>query len=265
MVKSDAPTVESYLAELPPERREALEAVREVILANLPQGYEECMVFGMIGYVIPLSRYPKTYNNQPLALAALASQKRHMAVYLNNVYGDPETLEWFTSAYEASGKRLDMGKSCVRFTKTREPSARTHRRDHSPHERGRFPLVLRGRAEQGKARLRARPAPRSRNEGERMDMKQVIYDELRRIAKAGVVTYYSDLARLVGLDMSSIVDRNRLSDILGEINIDEDALGRPMLSAVWAVKRGEQAGSGVLEHRGALGSLQRRQGRGRAG
>ena len=117
MVKSDASTVESYLAELPAERREALEAVREVILANLPQGYEECMVFGMIGYVIPLSRYPKTYNNQPLALAALASQKRHMAVYLNNVYGDPETLEWFTSAYEASGKRLDMGKSCVRFTK----------------------------------------------------------------------------------------------------------------------------------------------------
>ena len=117
MVKSDAPTVESYLAELPPERREALEAVREVILANLPQGYEECMTFGMIGYVIPLSRYPKTYNKQPLALAALASQKRHMAVYLNNVYGDPETLEWFTSAYEASGKRLDMGKSCVRFTK----------------------------------------------------------------------------------------------------------------------------------------------------
>ena len=117
MVKSDASTVDSYLAELPAERREALEAVREVILANLPQGYEECMVFGMIGYVIPLSRYPKTYNKQPLALAALASQKRHMAVYLNNVYGDPETLEWFTSAYEASGKRLDMGKSCVRFTK----------------------------------------------------------------------------------------------------------------------------------------------------
>ena len=117
MVKSDASTVDSYLAELPAERREALEAVREVILANLPQGYEECMTFGMIGYVIPLSRYPKTYNNQPLPLAALASQKRHMAVYLNNVYGDPETLEWFTSAYEASGKRLDMGKSCVRFTK----------------------------------------------------------------------------------------------------------------------------------------------------
>ena len=73
------------------------------------------MSFGMIGYVVPLSRYPDTYNKEPLALAALASQKRHMAVYLNNVYGDPATLEWFTAAYAASGKRLDMGKSCVRF------------------------------------------------------------------------------------------------------------------------------------------------------
>ena len=115
MVKSGAATVEAYLAELPAERREAVETVRRTILANLPDGYEEQMSFGMIGYVVPLSRYPDTYNKQPLALAALASQKRHMAVYLNNVYGDPATLEWFTAAYAASGKRLDMGKSCVRF------------------------------------------------------------------------------------------------------------------------------------------------------
>ena len=115
MVKSDAATVEAYLAELPPERREAIETVRRTILANLPDGYEEQMSFGMIGYVVPLSRYPDTYNKEPLALVALASQKRHMAVYLNNVYGDPATLEWFTAAYAASGKRLDMGKSCVRF------------------------------------------------------------------------------------------------------------------------------------------------------
>ena len=115
MVKSGAATVEAYLAELPAERREAIEAVRRTILANLPDGYEEQMSFGMIGYVVPLSRYPDTYNKEPLALAALASQKRHMAVYLNNVYGDPAMLEWFTAAYAASGKRLDMGKSCVRF------------------------------------------------------------------------------------------------------------------------------------------------------
>lgn len=115
MVKSDAATVEAYLAELPPDRREAIAEARRTILANLPDGYEEQMSFGMIGYVVPLSRYPNTYNKEPLALAALASQKRHMAVYLNNVYGDPATLEWFTAAYAASGKRLDMGKSCVRF------------------------------------------------------------------------------------------------------------------------------------------------------
>lgn len=115
MVKSDAATVEEYLAELPEERREAIEAVRRVVLDNLPDGYEECMLFGMIGYVVPFSRYPVTYNKQPLQLAALASQKRYMAVYLNNVYGDPQTLEWFTSAYAATGKPLDMGKSCVRF------------------------------------------------------------------------------------------------------------------------------------------------------
>ena len=115
MVKSDATTVEAYLAELPPDRREAISEARRMILANLPDGYEEQMSFGMIGYVVPLSRYPNTYNKEPLALAALASQKRHMAVYLNNVYGDPATLEWFTAAYAASGKRLDMGKSCVRF------------------------------------------------------------------------------------------------------------------------------------------------------
>ena len=115
MVKSDASTVEAYLAELPPERREAIEAVREVVLANLPAGYEEQMQFGMISYVVPLSRYPKTYNKQALQLAALASQKQYMALYLNTVYADPAQYEEFVAAYRATGKRLDMGKSCVRF------------------------------------------------------------------------------------------------------------------------------------------------------
>jgi len=115
LVKSDAATVEEYLAGLPEERREAMQAVRQVVLDNLPDGYEECMAYGMIGYVVPLSRYPDTYNKQPLGLAALASQKQYMSLYLNNVYDNPEMLEWFTSAYTASGKKLNMGKSCVRF------------------------------------------------------------------------------------------------------------------------------------------------------
>ena len=114
-MKSDAATVEEYLASLPEDRRQAIGAVRSVVLEHLPDGYEECMAYGMIAWVVPLSRYPDTYNGLPLQLAALASQKRYLALYLNNVYSDDDTREWFTSAYAASGKRLDMGKSCVRF------------------------------------------------------------------------------------------------------------------------------------------------------
>ncbi len=117
MVWSSAQTVEEYLAELAPDRREAINAVRKVILDNLPTGYEEMMQFGMIGYVIPLERYPVTYNKQALQYAALASQKHYMSVYLMNVYGDPDSEQWFAEQYRASGKKLDMGKSCVRFKK----------------------------------------------------------------------------------------------------------------------------------------------------
>lgn len=73
------------------------------------------MQFGMIGYVVPLKRYPETYNKQPLSYAALASQKHYMVVYVNNVYSAPAIEAWFHEAYRATGKRLDMGKSCVRF------------------------------------------------------------------------------------------------------------------------------------------------------
>jgi hypothetical protein len=115
MVSSDAKTVEEYLETLPEDRREAISAIREVILANLPEGYEENMNWGMISYEIPLSRYPKTYNKQPLGVAALASQKNYMSLYLMTVYGDKDTEAWFHGRYRASGKKLDMGKSCVRF------------------------------------------------------------------------------------------------------------------------------------------------------
>ena len=114
-MRSDAVTVDEYLDELPEDRTEALQAVRQVILANLPDGYAEAMNWGMISYEIPLERYPTTYNNKPLAYAALASQKNYMSLYLMSVYGDSETEAWFHDRYLASGKRLDMGKSCVRF------------------------------------------------------------------------------------------------------------------------------------------------------
>ena len=117
MAKSEALSVEEYLSELPPERREAISAVRQVILEHLPAGFVETMQYGMISYVVPLETYPETYNGSPLAVASLASQKNHMAVYLMNTYGDPETERWFTERYRATGKRLDMGKSCVRFRK----------------------------------------------------------------------------------------------------------------------------------------------------
>jgi len=114
---SNATTVDAYLESLPPARREAISAVREVILANLPEGYEEVMRWGMICYEVPLATCPDTYNGEPLMYAALASQKRHMAVYLTAIYADPDRAEDFARRYRETGKRLDMGKSCVRFTK----------------------------------------------------------------------------------------------------------------------------------------------------
>lgn len=114
-MQSDATTVAQYLAELPADRRTAIEAVRQVILDNLPVGYEEAMNWGMITYQVPLDRYPDTYNGRPLAYAALASQKNHMAVYLSGIYADAATRQRFEAAYRATGKRYDVGKSCVRF------------------------------------------------------------------------------------------------------------------------------------------------------
>ena len=116
-MKSTAATVEEYLGGLSPERREAVSAVREAVLSDLPEGYEEIMDFGMIAYVVPLTQVPKTYNGHPLMYAAISSEKNYISVHLMNVYADPENLRWFVGSYEATGKKLDMGKSCVRFRK----------------------------------------------------------------------------------------------------------------------------------------------------
>ena len=112
---SDATSVDEYIEGLPEDRRAAMSAVRDVILANLPDGLVETMNWGMITYEVPLSTYPDTYNGQPLAYAALASQKQYMSVYLMGVYGSDTVRVEFEDAYRATGKRLDMGKSCVRF------------------------------------------------------------------------------------------------------------------------------------------------------
>ena len=114
-MRSNAATVEEYLSQLPDARKAAIEQVREVILDNLPPGYEEAMNWGMISYQVPLDTYPDTYNGQPLMLAALASQMRHMAVYLSAIYADEALRTRFEAEYRATGKRFDVGKSCVRF------------------------------------------------------------------------------------------------------------------------------------------------------
>ncbi|WP_330273723.1 DUF1801 domain-containing protein [Lentzea sp. NBC_00516] len=116
MVQSQASTVDQYLAELPDERRAEVETVREVIVANLPGGYVEAMMWGMITWSVPMEVSGPTYNKQPLSYVALAAQKRHYSVYLTTVTGEGE--ESFRSRYEATGKKLDMGKSCVRFKRS---------------------------------------------------------------------------------------------------------------------------------------------------
>ncbi|MDH5607273.1 MAG: DUF1801 domain-containing protein, partial [Anaerolineae bacterium] len=102
---SSAESVQQYLDQLPPERRPQIESVREVILDNLPSGYEEVVNWGMITYQVPLETYPDTYNKKPLMYAALASQKNHMAVYLTGIYMDEHARENFEAAYKATGKR----------------------------------------------------------------------------------------------------------------------------------------------------------------
>lgn len=120
MVSSKAKTVGQYLKELPEDRRKEISAVRDVILANLPKGFVEGMSHGMIAYYIPLEDYSDTYNSEPLGLAGIAAQKNSNSLYLINVYGDRKMEKWFKDRYKQSGKKLDMGKSCVHFKKAED-------------------------------------------------------------------------------------------------------------------------------------------------
>ena len=116
-MQSKANTVKQYLNELPNDRKKAISIVRQTILENLPEGYDEVMNWGMITYEVPLETYPNTYNGKSLMYAALASQKNHMAVYLMGCYMVAEVRNEFEKAYKKSGKRFDAGKSCIRFKK----------------------------------------------------------------------------------------------------------------------------------------------------
>lgn len=119
-MQSKAKTVAEYIASLPSDQREVLAAVRTVILANLDGGFQEAMQYGMVGYSVPHSRFPAGYHcdpKQPLPFAALAAQKNSLSLHLMGLYMNPDELKWFTQAWKASGKELDMGKACVRFKK----------------------------------------------------------------------------------------------------------------------------------------------------
>jgi len=117
-MQSKAATVDEYMAELPQDRRLALSAVRKVILDNLDEDYEEGMQYGGIGYYVPHRVFPAGYHcdpTQPLCFAGLSSQKNYMSLYLMSVYGETEHKRWFEAAWKKTGKKLDMGKACIRF------------------------------------------------------------------------------------------------------------------------------------------------------
>jgi uncharacterized protein YdhG (YjbR/CyaY superfamily) len=116
-MNSTAKTVDAYVAALPDDRKAIVKSVLKTVRDNLPKGYEEAMTWGMPTWEVPLKDYPDTYNKKPLMYVALASQKNHMALYLMGSYGNPALDNAFRVDYKATGKKLDMGKGCVRFKK----------------------------------------------------------------------------------------------------------------------------------------------------
>lgn len=120
MVSSKESSPAAYLASLPAERRAVIEAVRTVVKKHLPAGYVESMNWGMLCYEIPLSRYPDTYNKQPLMYLALAAQKNNYALYMQSVAGMPDARDRLIDAYKADGRKLDMGGGCLRFKSLEE-------------------------------------------------------------------------------------------------------------------------------------------------
>jgi uncharacterized protein YdhG (YjbR/CyaY superfamily) len=121
---SKAITVDQYIEEIPEERKQAVTELRKVIKKNIPKGFQECMSYGMVGYVVPHSKYPAGYHcdpKLPLPFMAFASQKNFIAVYHMGIYAEPRLLKWFTEAHaKASPKKLDIGKSCMRYKKAED-------------------------------------------------------------------------------------------------------------------------------------------------
>jgi len=122
-MQSKATTPEAYLDQLPPDRQTIMRQLREVILANLPDGFEEHMSYGMLGYVVPHTLYPAGYHcdpRQPLPFISLASQKNYISLYHMGLY-EGSLLDWFRAEWPRHvSKKLDMGKCCVRFKKAED-------------------------------------------------------------------------------------------------------------------------------------------------
>lgn len=123
-MKIDANSPEEYIEKLPEDRKKSFAYLRHTILINLPKGFEETMSYGMIGYVVPKSLYPKGYhcdNSLPLPFINIASQKNYIALYHYGIYANPELFKWFISEFpKYCTTKLDMGKSCIRFKKVDE-------------------------------------------------------------------------------------------------------------------------------------------------
>jgi len=108
-------TPAQYIASLPADRAKTIATVRAFVNKHIPRGYDECLIWGTIGWTIPLSRYPDTYNKQPICYVALSSQKNYCSLYLMGAYWGTTQLEQLKAAFKAEGKKLDMGKCCVHF------------------------------------------------------------------------------------------------------------------------------------------------------
>jgi len=115
MARTQATTVTEYLHALPEDRRKVISQLRTLIKKYLPEGYEEAIEWGVITYQVPLKKYADTYNGKPLCYAALAAQKNYNALYLMRPYGDPKQRKFLEESFAKAGKKLDMGKSCIRF------------------------------------------------------------------------------------------------------------------------------------------------------
>jgi hypothetical protein len=115
MFQGKAKTVSEYMASLPDDRRSVVGKLRSMVKKRLPKGYKEQIGAGIITYAVPLAKLPDTYNGEPLCYAGIAAQKNHYSLYLMNAYGDPKKAKWMADEFKKRGKKLDMGKSCLRF------------------------------------------------------------------------------------------------------------------------------------------------------